>query len=585
MPIPLFAETHAASLQVDTILIALIGGLALFLFGLDQMSDALKAITGEGMKKALAALTTNRFTGVLAGAVITAILQSSSVTTVLVVGFVSARMISWTQSIGIILGANIGTTFTAQLIAFKIAHYSLLLVAIGFFTRLGSKSEKMRHYGALVMSLGLIFLGMNLMSDGTAPLRTYPHFVDLMRQMDHPVTAILLAAVLTALLQSSSATTGMVITLASQGFISLEAGIALIFGANVGTCITAGLASLGKSREAVRAAVVHIVFNLAGVMVWFAFIPQLGAFVSWLSPASPDLVGAARVAAETPRQIANAHTIFNLANTFLFIWLTTPLAWLVQRIVPDRTTAPVEVTQPRYLDPILLQTPALAMDVVRLELGRLGAAALHMMRGALDTVIRGTNKEIDALEDLDNNVDALHAGIVTYLGRLSKENLSTHQAKQLQCFLSAANYIESIGDMIETNLVGAGRDRLRANLQISQATQDVLRALNREVARATERSIRAIVSNDKAIAREVTEAKAEIDRLAGLAELHLSRRLSAGEPNRLATFRLESEVMEYLRRMYYFAKRVAKLVGEDHLADPDKEPEGSTEPVSTKSAL
>ena len=139
--------------------------------------------------------------------------------------------------------------------------------------------------------------------------------------------------------------------------------------------------------------------------------------------------------------------------------------------------------------------------------------------------------------------------------------------------------------MIETNLVGAGRDRLRANLQISQATQDVLRALNKEVAWATERSIRAIVSNDKAIAREVTEAKAEIDRLAGLAELHLSRRLSAGEPNRLATFRLESELMEYLRRMYYFAKRVAKLVGEDHVADPGKEPEGSTEPVSTKSAL
>jgi phosphate:Na+ symporter len=454
-----------------------------------------------------------------------------------------------------------------------------LLVAIGFFTRLGSKNDKMRHYGTLVMSLGLIFLGMDLMSDGTAPLRTYPHFVGLMQQMDHPVTAILLAAVLTALLQSSSATTGMIITLASQGFISLEAGIALVFGANVGTCITAGLASLGKSREAVRAAVVHIVFNLAGVVIWFAFIPQLGAFVSWLSPASPDLVGAA------PRQIANAHTIFNLANTFLFIWLTTPLAWLVQRIVPDRTTAPVEVAQPKYLDPILLQTPALAMDVVRLELGRLGVAALHMMRGALDTVIRGTNKEIDALEDLDNSVDALHAGIVTYLGQLSKENLSTHQAKQLQEFLSAANYIESIGDMIETNLVDAGRDRLRANLQISQATQDVLRALNKEVAWAAERSIRAIVSNDKAIAREVTDAKAEIDRLAGLAELHLSRRLSAGEPNRLATFRLESEVMEYLRRMYYFAKRVAKLVGEDELAAPNKEPEGSTEPVSTKSAL
>ncbi len=188
----------------------------------------------------------------------------------------------------------------------------------------------------MIMGLGLVFFGMQLMSDGTKPLRTYQPFMEMMQQMDDPLRAILLAAGLTALVQSSSATTGLVITLAGQGFISLEAGIALIFGANIGTCITAGLAAIGKPREAVRAAVVHVLFNVAGVAIWFAFIPQLANFVSWLSPSASDLVGSRRLAAETPRQIANAHTVFNVANTLLFIWFTTPLAWLVRRIVPER---------------------------------------------------------------------------------------------------------------------------------------------------------------------------------------------------------------------------------------------------------
>ncbi len=565
----LLAETAVESLDIASILMGLIGGLALFLFGIDQMSDALKLIAGDGMKMVLAKLTTNRFTGALAGAFVTAIVQSSSVTTVLVVGFVSAGLMSLTQSIGVIMGANIGTTITAQLIAFKITHYSLVLVAVGFFMLFSSKHEKVRHYGHMIMGLGLIFFGMHLMSDGTSPLRTYEPFMEMMQRMDNPLTAILLSAAFTALVQSSSATTGLVITLASQGFISLEAGIALVFGANIGTCITAVLASLGKPREAVRAAVVHVLFNVAGVVIWLAFIPQLATFVDWLSPAHPDLAGAARLAADTPRQIANAHTVFNIANTLLFIWFTTPLAWLVHRIVPERVVQEVEAAQPKYLDPILLQTPSLAMDVVRMELGRLGVAALHMMRGAFETVTRGSKGQIDALEDLDNNIDSLYAAIVTYLGRLSKQNLTDRQAKQLHDYLAAANYIESIGDMIETNLVDAGRERLRAKLRISHATEEVLSDLNKKVAWAAERAIRALVDNDKDVAEEVADAKSEINRLAAAAESHLSRRLSADEPNRLAAFRLESEIMEYLRRMYYFAKRIAKLVGDDEQEAPE----------------
>jgi phosphate:Na+ symporter len=340
--------------------------------------------------------------------------------------------------------------------------------------------------------------------------------------------------------------------------------------------VTAALASLGKPREAVRAALVHVLFNVAGVAIWFAFIPELANFVSAISPSSPSLVASNRLATEMPRQIANAHTIFNVANTLVFIWFTTPMAWLVTRILPDREEVEPEVAQPKYLDPILLQTPSLAMDVVRMELGRLGAAALHMMRDAYATVISGSPQQIDDLESLDNNVDALHGAIVTYLGQLSRETLSDRQSSQLHDYLSAANYIESIGDMIETNLVSAGRARIKAKLRISPSTNEILGALNKKVVWATDRAIRSLVSNDHQIAREVAAAKDEINRLAAVAEAQLSRRLAANEPNRLATFRLESEIMEYLKRMYYFAKRIAKLVSDqeidEHSADNDDRP-------------
>ena len=562
----LLAETTTDSLQVGAILIGLFGGLALFLYGMDQMSDALKLVAGDGMKKVLAKLTTNRFTGAIAGAFVTAVIQSSSITTVLVVGFISAGLMSLAQSAGVIMGANIGTTITAQIIAFKVTKYALVLVAVGFAMLFCIKNEKVKHYGHMIMGLGLIFFGMQLMSDSTKPLRTYEPFIEMMQSMDNPLMAILLAAAFTGLVQSSSATTGIVIVLASQGFISLEAGISLIFGANIGTCITAMLAAIGKPREAVRAAVMHVVFNVLGVVLWFGLIGQLSDVVTWLSPKYPELAGTERLAVETPRQIANAHTVFNVANTVIFIWFTGPIVWLASWLVPDRVEAEREVAQPKYLDALLIQTPSLAMDVVRMELGRLGAAAIHMARGALHTVNHGTESELAKLEQMDNDVDKLHGAIVTYLGRLSKENLSNRQSEQLHDYLAAANYIENIGDMIETNFVDAGRQRLAEGLEISEQTEQLLEAFHRKVCWSVERSIRALVENDAAIAGEVMGAKNEINRLAAAAEDHLSRRLAADAPKRLVAFRMESEVMEYLKRMYYFAKRIAKVVSEEDLA-------------------
>ncbi|MFQ5568853.1 MAG: Na/Pi cotransporter family protein [Rhodothermales bacterium] len=548
----------ANTLDTLQILIGLFGGLALFLYGMEQMTDALKMVAGGGMKRLLARITTNRFKAASAGAFVTAVIQSSSVTTVLVVGFISAGLMSLSQSIGVIMGANIGTTVTAQIIAFKVTKYGLVMVAVGFTMLFISKKEKIQQYGTMLMGLGLIFFGMQLMSDATRPLRTYEPFIDLMQSMDNPFLAILISAAFTGLIQSSSATTGVIIVLASQGFITLEAGIALAFGANIGTCVTALLASIGKPREAVQAAVVHILFNVAGVLIWLGFVDQLAWVVREISPAASTLEGTARLAAETPRQIANAHTLFNVANTLVFIGFTGPFAWLVQRLVPEKPATGPEAIQTKYLDDILLETPALALDRVRMELRRISERAYDMVSRALAVALRGSKEELVALAKQDDEVDALHGAIVTYLGQLSQQNLPVQQSQTLAEYMAAANNIENIGDMIETNIVEAGLERLRANVRVSESTEEVLSALHQKVSWAVQLSLEALDASNPAMAEQVIDAKSDINRLAGEAESHLALRLTAEGEDRLALFRIESEIIEYLKRVYYFAKRIAK---------------------------
>jgi phosphate:Na+ symporter len=547
-------------LQIGSIIMGLFGGLALFLFGMEQMTDALKSIAGRGMKNLLARLTTNRLKAVFAGAFVTAIIQSSSVTTVLTVGFVSAGLLTLRQSIGIIMGAEIGTTVTAQIIAFKVTQYALILVALGFGLQFLAKRKRVRLYGLTLLGFGLIFFGMNLMSEATHPLQTFQPFIDLMQQINNPVLAILISAVFTGIVQSSSATIGLIIVLASQGFITLEAGIALTLGANIGTSVTALLASIGKPREAVRTALIHILFNVIGVILWFGLIDHLAALVRWLSPAAPQLVGVARLAAETPRQIANAHTIFNATNTLIFIWFITPLAWLVRYTVPERPLSGLEPIEPKYLDDHLLQTPDLALERVRLEIERLGKLTVRMVRQALPTVFHGSEEDLAELARMDDDVDRLYAGIVTYLRRLSREDLLPSQSEQLANYMAIANDIENIGDMIETNLVDVGGQRLKYDFQMSEPTQNIFRMLHDKVCWAVENSIEALVRSDERIAKNVTVAKPEINRLADKANRHLARRLIAEEPNRINAFRIESELVEYLKRVYYFAKRIARVV-------------------------
>ncbi len=539
----------------------LFGGLALFLFGMEQMADALKAVAGNRMKTILAKLTSNRFMGAITGAFVTAVIQSSSVTTVLVVGFITAGLMSMAQSVGVIMGANIGTTITAQIVAFKVTKAALLMIGVGFSMLFTSKSERTKHYGAMLMGLGLVFFGMSVMSDAMKPLRTYQPFLDLMIQMENPLIGILIAATFTGLIQSSSATTGIVIVMASQGFITLPAGIALAFGANIGTCVTAMLASIGKPREAVRAATVHVLFNIAGVVLWFMFIPQLAHVVTWLSPAHPELSGVDRLGAETPRQIANAHTIFNVANTFIFIGFSTQFARLVERLIPDR---PIEeeglVVSAKYLEPELLSTPALALDRVRMEVLHMGDVVQVMLDEIMPAILSGNKESLATIQRMDDEVDILYAQILEYMGQISKGTLTEEQTEEFLHLMEALTDLENIGDIIETNLVELGRSRIDNSVSISAPTQKVLTGFHELLKRALSGAIQAVSQNNREVAKVVIDMKDEITALANSAAAHQAARLVAEEPNRIPAYTIEIDIIEKQKRIYYFAKRMAKTV-------------------------
>ena len=557
----LAASGGSSEMNWGTMGMQLFGGLALFLFGMEQMADALKAVAGERMKTILAKLTSNRFMGAATGAFVTAVIQSSSVTTVLVVGFITAGLMSMAQSVGVIMGANIGTTITAQIVAFKVTKAALLMVGVGFTMLFASKNDKTKHYGAMLMGLGLVFFGMSVMSDAMKPLRSYQPFLDLMIQMENPIVGILIAAAFTGLIQSSSATTGIVIVMASQGFITLPAGIALAVGANIGTCVTALLASIGKPREAVRAGVVHIFFNVAGVLIWVLFIPQLAEFVAWFSPSYPDLTGVNRLGAETPRQIANAHTIFNVANTLIFIGFTTQIARLVEWLIPD---SPMEeeglAVSAKYLEEELLTTPSLALDRVRMEVLNMGETVQQMLDRIMPAILAGNREELAKIRRTDDEVDILYEQIIEYLGRISKRSLSDHQTDELLRLMEAVGDLENIGDTIETNMVTLGYDRIDEGVSISEPTRKVLNDFQKAVAHATQTAIQAVAQNNAAAAQVVIGMKDDIAKLANSAAVHQAARLVAEEPNRIPAYTIEIDIIEKQKRIYYFAKRMAKTV-------------------------
>ena len=556
---------HAASESGEIswffLVVGLLGGLSLFLYGMERMSDALKNVAGEKMKDILAMLSSNRIMGMITGAVVTAVIQSSSVTTVMLVGFVTAGLMSLSQSIGVILGADIGTTITAQIVAFKVTKYALLLLAVGFGMLFISKKEKIQQYGYMVMGLGMIFFGMSVMSESMHPLRTYQPFIDLMAGMSNPVLGILVGAFFTALIQSSSAAMGVVIVLAMQGLISLEAGIALALGANIGTCATAGLASIGKPREAVRVATCHVLFKIVGVVLMAPFIGPFAKLVVLISPSPAEgLIGMEAAAAVVPRQVANAHTIFNIGIAFLFLPFVSQFSRIVYRLVPDKPVDEIEEIQPKYLSEMLFETPSLALDAARHEIKRMGKRVDLMNSNMMPAVLTGNKESLLALREMYEEVDILHKHLVTYLARVSQLKLNEFQTQKFMNLMTAVNNLDYVGDLIEVNMVDLGMRRVEKGFKISAATQEVLETLHVVVFDALKAAVRAVVEEDKDYANRVISMQDDINVLIEKADLHQAKRLVSKDSGKFEAYSVEVDIIEKLKRIYNYAREMAKTV-------------------------
>ncbi len=346
--------------------------------------------------------------------------------------------------------------------------------------------------------------------------------------------------------------------MASQGFITLSAGITLSFGANIGTCVTALLASIGKPREAIRAALVHVIFNVAGVLLWVGFIDQLAVLVTAISPTAEHLSGVERLAAETPRQIANAHSLFNVLNTVIFIGFTGTLARIVEALVPDLPLDHEEAPTTRYLDEELLATPALALSRVRLEIGELGKIVQDMLARIMPVLYQGSEEDLDAVSRCDDKADQIHRMILNYLGKITEQTLTEEKTREHMSLMAIANDLENIGDIIETQMTALGRRRIHESVEISEVTRKVINRLHKTVTTMVQEATDSVIEEDREASARVVASKHDINEMVDAATLHEARRLIAQEPNRLEAYTLEMDLIEKLKRIYYFAKRIAK---------------------------
>ena len=435
--------------EVCKVVFGLAGGLALFLYGMNSMSDALQKAAGEKMKKILEFLTKNPIMGVLAGALVTAVLQSSSATTVMVIGFVSAGLMSLPQAISVIFGANIGTTMTAQLMAFKITDYIYPIIFVGFMLYFASKKEKVKNVGLVIFSFGLLFEGIEIMGSVMKPLANSPIFVELMAKVsDIPVLGVLLGAVMTLVVQSSSATIAVLQNFASQpgpdgvtSVIGLAGAIPILFGDNIGTTITALLASIGQSKNAKRTALAHSIFNITGSIVFLFLIPVLAKFVQFISPKGPEVE-------VISRQIANAHTTFNVVCTLVWLPLIPLMVKIVTTIVRGDDTKKVHSYEPQYLDDKMINQPIPAMYMVSNEINRIATSTEKMLK-ILKEIVSGDNKE-ETKSLFRKHYDAiktLQDAIVTYISKLFTGGALTEvQAERVAGYLAIANNIDRIAD-------------------------------------------------------------------------------------------------------------------------------------------
>lgn len=545
-------------------IMTLVGGLALFIFGMNFMSDGLQKAAGDKMRAILAMLTKNPVLGVMAGALVTAVLQSSSATTVMVIGFVSAGLMKLPQAISIVLGANIGTTITAQLIAFNIGDYAWAFVAIGFVMYFFFKKREFVSYlGQTIFGFGVLFVGINIMGDTMEPLASSPVFVDLMMKVqDIPVLGVALGMCMTVIVQSSSATIAVLQNLAStagpdgiSSIIGLQGALPILFGDNIGTTITAVLASIGGSIAAKRTAAAHVIFNLTGTLLFIWFIPYYADFIQFISPKGPEVE-------VISRQIANAHLCFNLFNTIWFIPIIPILVKVVTKIVPGKDVSRLP-SEPVYLDYNVLEQPFVAIHLATKELARLGRMAFDMIVTAQRAFIGNDSAAVKQVMATEETVDALHGKILDYLSAMvARETNTGEQGNTISGLMHVAADIEHIGDHCK-NIAEFADSKIKKSYEFSEEAYTEIYTCFDLAKRMTDNSISALETNDAEKARSVREMEIEMNILESELREHHMVRLTQKKCSPEFTV-IYTDVIHDIEKIGDYCNNIADAVIEDH---------------------
>lgn len=477
----------------------LFGGLGLFLYGMNLMSDGLEKIAGEKLKDILEKITSNRIMGVFVGTVVTAIIQSSSATTVMVVSFVNAGLMSLTQATGVILGSNIGTTITAQMVSFKLEVIAPIFIGAGVILAMLAKKKKVKDMAYIAVGFGILFMGMGLMSSSMKPVADLPVFKDFIVSVGHnPLLGVLVGVIMTAILQSSSATTGILVALASVGTIDMAVAFPMILGCNIGTCVTAILASLTANRTAKKAALLHLLFKIFGTLLFLPFAAQV---VELVGNMTPDNIG---------RQVANAHTIFNIVITVVMLPVASYMVNLVNRILPDEEK--VEGDGAIYLDKKLLETPVVASGQVIKETVRMAYKAKENLELARNVFFSGNEGDIKKVYENEKIINILEKEITEYLVEISQHDLPEENAKLVSQAYHTINDIERIGDHAE-NIAELATLKYNNNIKISGDAEKELEKMFSVTLKSIDLAIKSYEEQDENHDHIIDEIEDEIDSL------------------------------------------------------------------------
>jgi phosphate:Na+ symporter len=487
-------------------ILSMAGGLGMFLFGIRTMGDGLENAAGAKLKRMLEVLTGNRFLAVLVGFVVTAIIQSSTATTVMVVGFVNAGMMSLAQAVGVIMGANIGTTVTSLLIALNFSSVAAASVLVGVILMLASKKTVVKNLGAIFTGFGLLFLGIDMMSDSMAPLRDSAGFMNFIVTVSEsplrPLFGIILGIVMTAVLQSSSASVGVLQTLAMQGLVPLKFSVFVLFGQNIGTCLTALFSTVGAKKNSKRAAVIHLLFNLIGTGI-FILIALLTPYVEWIEKLSPDPMA----------QIAISHIVFNIVSTVVMFPFAKALVKLSCLLVPGKDDSESEM-HCKFIDDRLLNTPPFAVMQVSKEVARMAKLARDNFETSAHALINRSDKDLDKVMENEEIINYLNHHITSYLVKLNALDITDSDSDYIARVFHAINDIERVGDHA-INLAEAAQHNIGEGLKFSDPAREELNQLCGSVVTLLERSMAAFdnqsLSDDEA--KELSDLEEHIDDL------------------------------------------------------------------------